>query len=644
MANSLKESQKNDFIDEWRTIQRIIIPDTEENVDNISLYIDISNKIPQKYTSSKECIIPEGGRFSFATYFNAFPASYWRRWTTVENIRLVIKTIGDGILTVNRSNAKGSQQKVASAKVNGGITSVFNLSLTMFCDGGWYWFDIISTSKNFKFIEAYWQAPNIGISKNYSIGITTFNRPQYCINILKNISSNITMRNRLKEIIIVDQGNEKVQNEREFSKIKNKLGSQLRIINQENIGGSGGFSRCMYETVKSNTDYLILLDDDIVIEPESFLRLVDFSDYTRVPTIVGGHMFDMYNRSSLHTFGEVVDQYRFLPALPNDQMRTNHDFNVSSLRKTKWLHRRIDVDYTGWWMCLIPVDIMKKIGLSLPLFIKWDDVEYGLRAQKAGYPTVSLPGAAVWHVSWSDKDDLVGWQAYFHIRNRMIVSLIHSGYKMGGRIIRESQYEDIKHIMSMQYYTQAGRIKAMEDLLKGSKFLHKTIKRNLTDILNLKTNYSDALFLSEPNAFPLPNKGKLRKKIKIIKKHIWGIKSIPTIMKIFIYQLKNLLVKGSPKNPEAIIAFEDAKWYNLSQYSSVIVSNADGTAASWHRKNPKLGIKQFIRSVILHFCILAKWLILRKEFNESLNKITSIESWEKTFNKVHSLKKDGNIS
>ena len=47
-----------------------------------------------------------------------------------------------------------------------------------------------------------------------------------------------------------------------------------------------------------------------------------------------------------------------------------------------------------------------------------------MRAKEADYHTVSLPGAAVWHVSWIDKDDLVGWQAYFHIRNRIIAALL----------------------------------------------------------------------------------------------------------------------------------------------------------------------------------------------------------------------------
>ncbi len=37
-------------------------------------------------------LVRPGRRISFATYFNAFPASYWRRWTVVESVRLTVAT------------------------------------------------------------------------------------------------------------------------------------------------------------------------------------------------------------------------------------------------------------------------------------------------------------------------------------------------------------------------------------------------------------------------------------------------------------------------------------------------------------------------------------------------------------------------
>ncbi len=76
---------------------------------------------------------------------------------------------------------------------------------------------------------------------------------------------------------------------------------------------------------------------------------------------------------------------------PRPSVITDWDFAARNLRSARWLHKRIDVDFNGWFMCLIPRQVLDEIGLSLPLFIKWDDAEFGLRAKEAGYPDGDLP-------------------------------------------------------------------------------------------------------------------------------------------------------------------------------------------------------------------------------------------------------------
>ncbi|MFT4185996.1 MAG: glycosyltransferase [Micrococcaceae bacterium] len=643
----------------WRVIQRVILPDAKDT-DVIPLYIDsgvgysnlaatmdsaTENVALGSATSSgdafteaildkRSMIVALGDRVSFATYFNAFPASYWRRWTSVEKIQLVVKTEGEGTVAINRSNAKGSQQRVDSFAVKGQATTVVDLNLKPFGDGGWYWFDLVAKAKGFKLVEAHYQTIDNGNEGSYSLGITTFNRPDYCAATAKVIADNDDIRGKLKEIIIVDQGTQKVQDEDGFDETAEKLGNQLKIINQKNVGGSGGFSRAMYEASEnSDADYLILLDDDIMLEPESFLRQTAFADYSRRPTIVGGHFFDLYNRPSLYVYGETIDHYRFLPAKPNEVMAHYHDFSSSSLRETPWLHRRYDVDYNGWWMCLIPTKIIRDIGLSLPVFIKWDDMEYGLRAKEAGYPTVSLPGAAIWHISWADKDDATDWQAYFHIRNRIITSLLHSDFEMGGRLVRETQYEDIKHLVSMQYYTQTVRNMGYQDLIQGPDQLHDLLTERLPEVRGLAKNFPDSTYETDPEAFPMAKPNKPRKKPNDFK-HVWGIRAIPVMGKALARQLSSAFKSGSTEHPEANIAHQDAKWYRLAQYDSVVVTNAEGTASSWYRRDSELLQELGVESANAHAKLLKEWPRLRKEYREALSEITSTAAWKKTFDKI----------
>lgn len=43
------------------------------------------------------------------------------------------------------------------------------------------------------------------------------------------------------------------------------------------------------------------------------------------------------------------------------------------------------------------------------LFIKWDDVDYGLWVVEYGYLIVMLFGVVIWYMVWSDKDDVIDW-------------------------------------------------------------------------------------------------------------------------------------------------------------------------------------------------------------------------------------------
>ncbi|MFE9234550.1 glycosyltransferase [Cellulosimicrobium funkei] len=646
--------------DGFRVVQRIILP-LDADSDSLPLYVEAGELRAQPVKTDLESMwgsksrsdlasrgsesvrsqdiggrfsmsVRPGRRISFATYFNAFPASYWRRWTVVDSVRLTVRTRGTGTVTVYRSNARGVQQRVESHTVSGDASTVVDLSLAQFGDGGWYWFDLIGGTDPLVLVEAAWSVPEAGRRHGRtSVGITTFNRADYCLETIRTVAESPEVREILDELIVVDQGTKRVRDEEGFDAVAAELGEQLRIVEQGNIGGSGGFSRSMYETVQAGkSDYVILLDDDIVLEPESVVRLVTFADYTRVPTLVGGHMFDMYNRSTLHTFGEIVEPWRIQPGLPHADMENGHDFRGGGLRATPWLHRRVDVDYNGWWMCLIPTAVIREIGLSLPVFIKWDDAEYGLRARAHGFPTVSLPGAAVWHVSWADKDDLVGWQAYFHERNRLITTLLYSLYERGGRVLRESTYMDVKHLISMQYYSEQGRLMAMRDVLEGPDALHGIIGTKLPEIRGMVAEYSDAQYKPDFDEFPPPAPSKPRNKGRGVQVPN-RLTLVPWAAKTVIRQVGKPVDPRFTEQPQTLVPHQDARWWRLSQFDSAIVSNAEGTGASWHKRDPRKVRTMLTEGVRLHAELFARWAELRSSYREALPRITSMEAWKQTF-------------
>jgi galactofuranosylgalactofuranosylrhamnosyl-N-acetylglucosaminyl-diphospho-decaprenol beta-1,5/1,6-galactofuranosyltransferase len=386
----------------------------------------------------------------------------------------------------------------------------------------------------------------------------------------------------------------------------------------------------MYETAyEVGSKYVLLLDDDALVEPEGILRAVAFGDLARTPTIVGGHMLNMHMKATLHAFGERVNKYRFWWSADPHTINS-HNFAEYPLRSTRWLHRRSDVDYNGWWMCLIPTSIVREIGLSLPIFIKWDDAEYALRAREYGYPTVSLPGAAVWHVNWADKDDAIDWQAYHHARNRILAALLHSPYPRGGRLVVESMIAQLKHALAMQYSAAELRLWALEDILDGPDHLHRTIKTKLPEIRAYRATQDDAVIKKDPQAFPTTKRVKPPKRGQD-----------PTepkgIVGRYVGALSGLVKQTRPVrdtsriNPEARVPAMDAKWRMLSQFDSAVVSTADGSGAAWYKRDRKRFNDVMRRSAVAHEQLAQRWSELAELYRTAAPDFTDPKAWQQTW-------------
>ena len=612
-----------------------VAPVTKEDRDDETAQIGIAettHQSPGQIVSRYSYRIPAQSRSSFGTYFNAFPAAYWRRWTIVERVILRVTVSGSGSVIVYKSNARGASHRVDSARIAPEPSElVFELSLNTFGDGGWYWFDVAADSEDAVVEAARWEAqvPAETPRGRATIGITTYNRPTDCATVLGQLGASDTLPEVLKEVVVVDQGSKKVVDDDRFPAARESLGAGLRVINQPNLGGSGGFSRGMYEAMEGGTDYVRLLDDDVRVDPEGIVRAVAFADLARVPTIVGGHMFSMYERTMLHAYAEHVQPWRFWWGAVKGT-RPDHDLATAPLRTTAWLHQRADADYNGWWMCLIPTSVVRRIGLSLPFFIKWDDSEYGLRARGAGVPTVSFPGAAVWHVPWTDKDDSLDWQAYFHERNRLVAALIHSQYKHGGHVITESMQGQIKHLLSSQYSVVELRLRAIEDILTGPGHLQAGISTIVPRVRALRSDFDDALVEKDPDAFPEVRREKLPRRGEDLGYPKTVVGRIAMAAKGSVKQV--LPVKTmSLDHPEARVPWSQARWWMLSQFDSAIVSNSDGSGASWYHRDPARFRELLVRSIVLHRRLRREWEELHAEYQASVGEVVSPEAWARTF-------------
>ncbi|GAA4743773.1 glycosyltransferase [Actinomycetospora chibensis] len=412
--------------------------------------------------------VGEYSHISTNTYFGRFFASYWQRWATATEVRFEGRIRGHGRVSLRASDTNGVPRTLAVHDVGTGDLSL-SATLDRFLDGGGLWIEIQTDDEELLLSESRWTVAAPTTDRRTSLVVCTHNRPVDCVTTLRAILDDTTALETLDRIVVVDQGTDRVEDQPRFAEVAGDLGARLTYLTQGNLGGAGGFTRGLYELVELGSDPhtdVLLMDDDVRCEPEVVVRLSAFARHTAVPTIVGAQMLNLLHPTQVIAGAERADFVDLACGRRPEGAIGESDVTGYFPDGTKNVQdRRVDADYTGWWACLIPAEVTRAIGYPLPLFFQWDDVEYGYRARAHGFPTVTLPGAGLWHADfmWKDWDD---WRRYFNHRNAMITAAMHSEFPVRaiGRTIRDHLF---RYVLAMNYGLAATLIKAVDDFLEG---------------------------------------------------------------------------------------------------------------------------------------------------------------------------------
>ena len=145
-------------------LQRVIFPRPGEPLDVRSLYLDeASTNSGRAHAPSRTSVsLGADSEASFATYFNAFPASYWRRWSVLTSVVLRVEIRGNARVDLYRSKIDGSRIGIGGDLVpvdpETGVGVIeLETDLGPFEDGGWIWFDV-TTDTATEITAAGWYA------------------------------------------------------------------------------------------------------------------------------------------------------------------------------------------------------------------------------------------------------------------------------------------------------------------------------------------------------------------------------------------------------------------------------------------------------------------------------------------------------
>lgn len=559
-----------------------------------------------------------GATLSTNTYFGRFAASYWQRYTEVTSVRLGFDhDCADGgalRVEVKASDPSGRWRPVDAIEVTGAGRAALDLDVRRFVDGGALWFEVIAIGGASVLSDVTWSVAQPQRNRAMSVVMCTHNRPADATSTLLTLAGDPAVLDLIDAVYVVDQGTDRVDAHERFDAVKAALGERLRYLTQPNLGGAGGFNRGIHELTRTgqcHTD-IVVMDDDILCEPESVLRLSSLSNNSTRPVLVGAQMLLLSETYRVH----MTSEWEALDELKAGRPGAFGKSGLNAL--THQQDARTDSGWNGWWTCLLPAEAVASIGLSLPLFFQWDDIEFGIRARKAGFPTVTLPNAGVWHADFhlKDYDD---WSRYFSWRNALIVASIHGRFdptQVAGVVAREIA----GHIVSMQYGLAATLLLAVRDFLSGPQALADGGQSKPAQLAQLRRNHPETERLpavdglaGDPRITPKPPAPQDHKLDQVLVKRV----------------VKQVLGRVAP-GPVAVGA-HDSRWWHVALFGAAVVTDASQTAVRVRRRDKATTVAQLRELGALCWELRSRAPELAHQWRTAMPELTSHENWQRLF-------------
>lgn len=126
-------------------------------------------------------------------------------------------------------------------------------------------------------------------------------------------------------------------------------------------------------------------------------------------------------------------------------------------------------EFHAWWYCCVPMSVVSETNLPLPIFIRGDDVEYGLRNMKQ---LILLNGICVWHEPFENKYSSA--LEYYIVRNMLYDNALHCPHYNKRKFLRKFYGLVLRQLVYYRYKNIDLIFRGINDFFKGVDFLKNT--------------------------------------------------------------------------------------------------------------------------------------------------------------------------
>lgn len=242
------------------------------------------------------------------------------------------------------------------------------------------------------------------MNKKITIVIVTHNARHYlpdCLNSLKHQD----YPTNLVKIIVIDNNS----TDSTVGYVREKFPEIKIIANRKNIGFASANNQGYFLAQKNNSDYLVLLNQDTIVERNWLSHMTKIADKNAKIAAVQPKLLLHPQTDRINSFGNSIHYLGFAFC------------NYYKVKDNLGVTDYFDIPYASGAAVLIKMSALDKTDLfDDRLFMYHEDVDLGWRLRLAGYRIVLDPLSVVYHKYSYSK---AKYKFYYMDRNRFIVLL-----------------------------------------------------------------------------------------------------------------------------------------------------------------------------------------------------------------------------
>ena len=273
--------------------------------------------------------------------------------------------------------------------------------------------------------------------KSVAIIILNWNRSALTNQTIESLQK-ISHRYFSYKIVVVDNAS----SDDSVAKISSKNPSIKLIVNKTNLGYVGGNNIGISWALSENFDYIMLINNDVVVKPDFLDNLVHFFEHHPDISIVGPKIYfapgHEYHQKRYHKddLGKVIWSY-------GGRMDWNNilgsNIAIDKVDRGQFGQPNYDVDFISGCCLMTKSSVFHQIGLFDEMYFMYlEDVDFCHLATMNGYKLACVPSSIIWHLNAGSSKAGGNLQYYFLTRNRLVFGMRYASPRTKLALIRES--------------------------------------------------------------------------------------------------------------------------------------------------------------------------------------------------------------